>query len=70
VETITQSKETGGRFIERLAYNERETRQLLGGISRPTLWRLEKRELIKPSRALRTKLYPRAEIERFLEATK
>ena len=43
---------------------------MLGGISRVSLWRLEKRELIKASKALRMKLYARTEIERFLEATK
>jgi hypothetical protein len=42
---------------------------MLGGISRVSLWRLEKKGL-KASRALRMKLYARAEIERFLEATK
>jgi hypothetical protein len=55
--------------IERLAYNAEETAQVLN-ISLVTLWRLEKRGLLKPSRALRTPRWSRAEIERFLEATK
>jgi len=55
--------------IERLAYNAEETAQVLG-ISLVTLWRLEKRGLLKPSRALRTPRWSRTEIERFLEATK
>jgi len=42
---------------------------MLGGISRVSLWRLEKKGL-KASRPLRMKLYARTEIERFLEATK
>jgi hypothetical protein len=65
-----QSSETGQRSVERLAYQTNEACQLLGGISRVSLWRLEKRGLIKPSKALRMKLYSRAEIERFLGATK
>jgi hypothetical protein len=55
--------------IERLAFNAKETAQTLG-ISLVTLWRLEKRRLLKPSRALRTPLWSRTEIERFLEDTK
>ena len=60
---------TGERSIERLAYTTEQTCEMLGGISRVSLWRLEKKGL-KASRALRMKLYARAEIERFLEATK
>jgi hypothetical protein len=70
VKNITQPTATDQRSIERLAYQTDETCQLLGGISRVSLWRLEKRGLITPSKALRMKLYPRAEIERFLGATK
>lgn len=55
--------------IERLAFNAKETAQTLG-ISLVTLWRLEKRGLLKPSRALRTPLWSRMEIQRFLEDTK
>jgi DNA-binding transcriptional MerR regulator len=55
--------------VERLAFTIKEACQALG-ISRTALWRLEKRGLIKPSRALRTRLYPRAELLRFLEATR
>ena len=55
--------------IERLAFNAEETAQTLG-ISLVTLWRLERRGLLKPSRALRTPRWSRTEIERFLEATK
>jgi len=70
VETFTQPIATGGRFIERLAHTTEQTCEMLGGISRVSLWRLEKRGLIKASKALRMKLYARTEIERFLEATK
>jgi DNA-directed RNA polymerase specialized sigma24 family protein len=55
--------------IERLAFNAEETAQTLG-ISLVTLWRLERRGLLKPSRALRTPRWSRTEIERFLEETK
>ena len=55
--------------IERLAFNAEETAQTLG-ISHVTLWRLERRGLLKPSRALRTPRWSRTEIERFLEETK
>jgi len=50
----------------RLAFNVRETCAAIN-VSQTSLWRLEKRGLIKPSRALRHKLYSRAEIERFLK---
>lgn len=60
---------TGQRTLERMAYRTKEACAVLG-ISRATLWRIERRGLIKSSRALRTRLYPRTEIERFLEATK
>ena len=55
--------------VERLAFTSEEAAETLG-ISLVTLWRLERRGLIKPSRALRTPRWARAEIERFLEATK
>lgn len=55
--------------LERLAFNAEETAQTLG-ISLVTLWRLERRGLLKPSRALRTPRWSRTEIERFLEDTK
>jgi len=55
--------------IERLAFTSEEAAQALG-ISLVTLWRLEKRGLLKPSRALRTPRWSRAEIMRFLEETK
>ena len=68
--TTPQSSETGGRSIERLAYPTDEACQMLGGISRVSLWRMEKRGLITPSKLLRTKLYSRADLERLLETSK
>jgi predicted DNA-binding transcriptional regulator AlpA len=70
--TTTTSPGTGREvgLANRLAFKTDEACAALGGISKPTLWRLEKRELLKPSRALRTPLWSRAEIERYLEQTK
>jgi DNA-directed RNA polymerase specialized sigma24 family protein len=55
--------------VERLAFTSEEAAAALG-ISLVTLWRLEKRGLLKPSRALRTPRWSRREIERYLEETK
>lgn len=54
--------------IERLAFSITEACQALGGISRPTLYRLTARHLISPVRGLGRTIYARAEILRFLEA--
>ena len=58
---------TNDRF-KRLSYTKVEAATLLG-ISMPTLDRLVKRGLIKPSRALRRPLFSRRQLERFLEET-
>jgi hypothetical protein len=55
--------------VERLAFTSEEAAEALS-ISLVTLWRLERRGLLKPSRALRTPRWAKAEIERFLEDTK
>lgn len=52
----------------KLAYTVREASQALG-ISAKTLFRLEQRGLFRRSAALRKRLYPKAEIERFLRET-
>ena len=52
----------------RLAYSRVETAELLG-VSAPTVDRLTKRGLLNPSRATRRPLYPKTEIERFLQET-
>jgi hypothetical protein len=66
-ETNSQSGTTPG-FPEKMAFSPLETCKLLG-ISIPSLWRLEKRGLIKASRALRTPRFSLKEIERFLKET-
>jgi excisionase family DNA binding protein len=52
----------------RLAYTKAEAAALLG-ISKPTLDRLVRRGLLKPSRALRRPLFSRRQLENFLEET-
>lgn len=59
---------SNGPAQSQLAYTPRETAEQLR-ISIVSLWRLERRGLIKPSRALRTPRFSREEIERFLRET-
>ena len=54
--------------LPRLAYSMRETASMLG-VNYQTVYRLNKRGLLKSSGKLRTKLFPVTEIERFLTAT-
>ncbi len=53
---------------KRLAYTMKETAEILG-ISYISVHRLIKRGLLKNSNALRNKIIPAAEIERFLKET-
>jgi excisionase family DNA binding protein len=52
----------------RLAFSIKETSEILG-ISEKSVRRLIIRGLLRPSRALRTLLIPRRELERFLDET-
>jgi excisionase family DNA binding protein len=52
----------------RLAFTIQETANILG-VSSKTVYRLIERVLLKSSKALRHKLIPRTEIERFLKET-
>ena len=54
--------------LPRLAYTMSETAKMLG-VSYITVHRLLKRGLLHSSQALRHKLIPASEIERFLKAT-
>lgn len=54
--------------LPKLAYSMQEASEVLG-ISYMTVHRLLKRGLLKSSSALRHKLIPHSEIERFLRAT-
>ena len=53
---------------KRLAYTMKETAEILG-VSYITVHRLIQRGLLKPSLALRHKIIPKFEIERFLKET-
>ena len=53
----------------RLAYSFRETAAILG-VSYVSVWRIVKRGLLKPNRALRVPRIAHTEIERFLRETK
>lgn len=57
-----------GPVQTRLAYSLKETAGLLG-TSYISVWRLIRRGLLHPSRALRTPKISREEIERFLRET-
>ena len=57
-----------GQPLPRLAYTMDETAKILG-VSYITVHRLLKRGLLRSSRALRHKLIPATEIERFLKTT-
>jgi excisionase family DNA binding protein len=57
-----------GKEPPRLAYNMRETAEVLG-VHYQTVYRLLKRGLLRSSGALRRKVISKAEIERFLKET-
>lgn len=54
--------------LPRLAFSMAETATILG-LSYQTVYRLNKRGLLKSSSALRTKLFSIVEIERFLKVS-
>jgi excisionase family DNA binding protein len=55
-------------ITEKLALSRSEAASALG-VSLPSLHRLVRRGLLRPSRALRRPLFSRQEIERFLQET-
>lgn len=59
---------SSGRSIPKIAYTRVEAAQALG-ISPPSLDRLVKRGLLRPSRALYRPLFSLQELERFLRET-
>lgn len=63
-----QTSENMGQSLPRLAYTMGETAKILG-VSYITVHRLIKRGLLRSSHALRHKLIPATEIERFLKTT-
>ena len=54
--------------LPKLAYSMRETASIIG-VNYQTVYRLHKRGLLRSAGALRTKLFPLAEIQRFLTTT-
>jgi predicted site-specific integrase-resolvase len=62
------SKKNDAPALPRLAYTMRQTAHLLS-VNYQTVYRLNKRGLLRSSTALRTKLFPVSEIERFLRDT-
>lgn len=54
--------------LPKLAYSPAEAAEVLG-VCPDTIYRLLRRGKLRASSALRTKLIPRSEIERFLEST-
>lgn len=62
---LNQKSETVGQKLPRLAYTMEETAEILG-VSYITVHRLLKRGLLRSSTALRHKLIPMTEIQRFL----
>jgi predicted site-specific integrase-resolvase len=64
----TPDKSGGKSGLPRLAYSMAETAQILG-VSYITVHRLIKRGLLKSSSALRHKIIPATEIDRFLSST-
>lgn len=63
---ITHDTKSNRPAIAPAAFKFEEARQYLGGISKATLHRLVDRGLIRPNRALRHLLFPKAELDRFL----
>ena len=63
-----EKTDNASQALPRLAYTMQETADILG-VSYITVHRLLKRGLLKSSTALRHKLIPASEIERFLEST-
>lgn len=60
---------TAHPLTEKFAFSLHEVCQILG-VCAVTVWRLEKRGRLRSVPGLRCKIYPRAEIERFLKLPK
>ncbi len=67
-EKIVRRETTPQPTVPRLAFSMREAAAALG-VSYVTIHRLLKRGLLKSSSALRTKIIPATEIQRFLNST-
>jgi hypothetical protein len=56
----------GSDNIQPGAYKLRGASQYLGGLSKPTMYRLIQRRLLHPNRVLRHLIFSREELDRFL----
>ena len=65
---VIPEQAAGSHGLPRLGYNMGETAKILGR-SYISVWRLTKRGLLRPSKALRTPIFSLEEIERFLRDT-
>lgn len=66
--TVADRNSTEKPVLPKLAYSMDEAAQVLG-VSYMTIHRLLKRGLLRSSNAIRHKVIPHAEIERFLKVT-
>jgi hypothetical protein len=55
------------RATDKLAFSKKELCDAIG-VSPVTLWRLEKRGLLRPVAGIRHRIYSRKEVERFLSS--
>jgi predicted site-specific integrase-resolvase len=62
------SRNIDGENLERIAYNKKEVCEVLG-LSEVTLWRLEKRGLLKPIFGIRHKIYSVEAVKKFVSKT-
>ena len=64
---VSNSSNTpASQAVEKMAFTGDEVASLTG-LSKVTLWRLEKRNLLKPVPGIRHKLYSRKAVEAFLD---
>lgn len=63
----TPETKTTPPVVEKLALSREETCAVLGGISPVTLWRYNKRDLLKPVSGTHGRLYAKKAIQAFLE---
>lgn len=64
--SLSNPSETVAPAQPRLAYSKNELSQLLG-LSPVTLWRLEKKGILRPVAGVRHKLYSATAVSRFLD---
>ena len=62
----TNTETASSQAVEKLAYSGKELQRLLG-LSVVSIWRLERRGLLRAVPGIRNKLYSRKNVEAFLE---